>query len=49
MACKGATNTNGAYLAAMIGGGGWTTTCVIGGVVTEDVEDEGLEGQSDLV
>ena len=42
MACKGETSTNGAYLTAMIGGGGWITTCVIGGEVTKEVEEVGL-------
>jgi hypothetical protein len=39
MTCKGAANTNGAYLASMIDGGGWTTTCAIVGEVTEALED----------
>jgi hypothetical protein len=44
MSCKGETNTNGAYLVAMIGRGGSTTTCVTGEEMPEDIEDEGLGG-----
>jgi hypothetical protein len=44
MSCKGAANTKGAYLAAMIGVGGETETWRIGGAVVENEEDEGLIG-----
>jgi hypothetical protein len=49
MACRGAANTKGAYRAAMTGGGGRTTTEVIGEVATEDEGDEGLGGAEVLV
>jgi hypothetical protein len=37
-------NTKGAYLAAMIGGGGEMTNLMIGGEVAEDEDEEGLDG-----
>ena len=49
MACRGAANTKGAYLAAMMGGGRGTMTGVVGEVATEDEDDEGLGGAEVLI
>jgi hypothetical protein len=43
MACSSTASTKGAYRAAMMGGGGGTTTWMVG-VVTEDEDEEGLDG-----
>jgi hypothetical protein len=38
----GVANAKGAYLAAMIGGGGGTITWMVDGVVIEDEDEEGI-------
>jgi hypothetical protein len=43
------TNTKGAYLAAMIGGGGGITNWMIGEVETKDEEEEGLASTKGVV
>ena len=49
MACSGATNTKGAYRAAMMGGGGGTTTWMVGKVVAEDENEEGLDSAKGVI
>jgi hypothetical protein len=49
MACRGATNTKGAYRAAMMGGGGGMKPRMIGEVKTEDKDEEGLDSTKGVI